>query len=182
VTHGWWIATLLMGAAVVAVRVVLASPAATRSWHARRLRLPLTSAIERRMVTAQFARSLGLMLKGGMPLLPALRLAATGVQNRALRADLEHATQNVMRGDGLANALAGTLDSMAVQLIAVGEESGRLDELSLRAASQQDESVRRSLRSLASLLEPALILAFGAVVGFVALAMLQAIYAVNAGM
>ena len=71
---------------------------------------------------------------------------------------------------------------MAVQLLAVGEESGKLDALALRAAASHDEEVRRSLRSMASLLEPGLILLFGGIVGFVALAMLQAIYAVNAGM
>ena len=182
VTQGWWILAVLIGAAVVAARIVLASPDATRAWHARRLQFPLTGALERRMATAQFTRSLGLMLTGGTPLLPALRLATTGVTNRALRAELERATQSVMRGDGLAAALSGTLDPMALQLLAVGEEGGRLDALALKAAAQQDESVRRTLRTLVSLLEPALILCFGGIVGFVALAMLQAIYAVNAGM
>ncbi len=182
VTHGWWIAALLVGAGIIVTRVSLASPASTLAWHARRLQIPFTGAIERGMVTARFTRALGLMLKGGMPLLPALRLATTGVANRALAASLEQSTQKVMRGDRLADSLAGTLTPMALQLLAVGEESGRLGDLALRAAVGQESDVRRSLRTVAALLEPGLIIVFGAIVGFVALAMLQAIYAVNAGM
>jgi len=182
VTHFWWVLALLSMIGVIVVRTALASPGAQLAWHARRLSLPVIGSLERTMATARFTRALGLMLKGGLPLLPALRLAGTGVSNLAIAADLERATQNVMRGNGLAPSLLGILTPLAVQLLAVGEESGRLDALALRAATQHDEELRRTLRTLASLLEPSLILAFGGIVGFVALAMLQAIYAVNAGM
>jgi type II secretory pathway component PulF len=182
VTHGWWIIALAISAMVIGIRTMLAAPATALAWHGRRLTLPVTGALERSMATARFTRALGLMLAGGLPLLPALRLARTGVTNRAMAADLERVSQDVARGQRLGASLAGVLSPMAVQLLAVGEESGRLDTLCLRAATQHDEEVRRTLRTLASLLEPALILLFGAIVGFVALAMLQAIYAVNAGM
>ena len=181
VTHGWWLIALVVAAVVVGIRTALASPATALAWHARRLTLPVTGALERAMTTARFTRALGLMLTGGLPLLPALRLARSGVTNLAMAAALERVSQDVARGQRLGASLAGVLSPMAVQLLAVGEESGRLETLCLRAASQHDEEVRRTLRTLASLLEPALILLFGAIVGFVALAMLQAIYAVNAG-
>ena len=61
----------------------------------------------------------------------------------------------------------------------MGEESGRLDELCLRVADSYDTEVRRTLRTLVSVIEPALILLFGLIVGFIALAMLQAIYGLN---
>ena len=182
VTRGWWILALVAGVAVIAVRTILANPEAQLAWHARRLSLPLSGPLERTLATARFTRALGLMLQAGLPLLPALRLARAGVANLALSDELDRAIRNVVRGNGLAPSLLGILTPMAVQLIAVGEESGKLDTLALRAAASHDEEVRRTLRTLASLLEPALILLFGAIVGFVALAMLQAIYAVNAGM
>ena len=181
VTRGWWAFALLAGLAVVGGRALLASEENQLAWHAKRLSLPLVGTLERTLATARFTRALGLMLQGGLPLLPAMRLARTSVTNRALALELERATQNVVRGNGLAPSLLGILSPMAVQLLAVGEESGKLETLALRAASTHDEEVRRRLRTLASLLEPALILLFGGVVGFVALAMLQAIYAVNAG-
>ena len=182
VTHGWWIIALVAAVAIVTVRALLASPETQRAWHARRLALPLTGPLERSLATARFTRALGLMLQAGLPLLPALRLARAGVANLALSEELDRATRNVVRGNGLAPSLLGILTPMAVQLLAVGEESGKLDLLALRAAASHDEEVRRTLRTLASLLEPGLILLFGGIVGFVALAMLQAIYAVNAGM
>ncbi|MDZ7631058.1 MAG: type II secretion system F family protein [Gemmatimonadaceae bacterium] len=183
VTRGWWLIALA-GAdlASIVARTLLASEESQLAWHARRLTLPFVGTMERTLATARFTRALGLMLQGGLPLLPAMRLARTGVTNRAMVVELERATQGVVRGNGLASSLLGVLTPLAVQLLAVGEESGRLDALALRAAATHDEEVRRRLRTLASMLEPALILVFGAVVGFVALAMLQAIYAVNAGM
>jgi general secretion pathway protein F len=182
VTRGWWVIALLVVAGVVGARTWLSAPGARLRWHAARLSLPVSGTLERAMATARFTRALGLMLQGGLSLLPAMRLARGGVANQAIATDLERATQRVARGDGLASSLLGILSPMATQLLAVGEESGQLDVLALRAAAVHDEEVRRSLRTAASLLEPALILSFGAIVGFVALAMLQAIYAVNAGM
>ena len=182
VTRGWWVLVAVTVLAVSGARTVLGSPVWHRRWHATRLAWPLVGTLERSMATARFTRALGLMLGGGMSLLPALRLASGGVSNREIASQLEVVAGHVARGQGLATSLSGVLTPMAVQLIAVGEESGRLDALCLRAATQHDDEVRRSMRSMASLLEPAMILFFGAVVGFVALAMLQAIYAVNAGM
>lgn len=182
VAHGWWMAALVVVGGVIVVRRALESPATRLAWHARRLTLPVSGALERAMATARFTRALGVMLAGGLPLLPALRLARSGVTNLAMADALERVSDDVARGQPLGASLSGVLSPMAVQLLSVGEESGRLDVLCLRAATQYDDEVRRTLRTAASLLEPALILLFGAIVGFVALAMLQAIYAVNAGM
>jgi general secretion pathway protein F len=182
VTRGWWAIALVVAASVVGLRAWLATPGARLAWHRRRLTLPLVGPIDRTMATARYTRALGLMLNGGLSLLPAMRLARSGVANLAIVSDLDRATSAVARGEGLASSLHGVLTSSAQQLLAVGEESGKLGTLSVRAASVHDEELRRTLRTYASLLEPILILTFGAVVGFVALAMLQAIYAVNAGM
>ena len=182
VARGWWMFLVVGVLVIITVRRALTSPATLLAWHARRLTLPVSGRLERAMATARFTRALGVMLEGGLPLLPALRLARGGVTNRAIAADLGRVADDVARGQSLGISLTGVLSPLAVQLLAVGEESGRLAPLCLRAAGQHDEEVRRSLRTVASLLEPALILLFGAIVGFVALAMLQAIYAVNAGM
>jgi type II secretory pathway component PulF len=92
---------------------------------------------------------------------------------------VDRATSAVSEGAGLAPALTGTLPPLAQQMLAVGEESGQLDALCLRVADAYDADVRRHLRALVALVEPAMILVFGGLVGFVALAMLQAIYGIN---
>jgi general secretion pathway protein F len=86
----------------------------------------------------------------------------------------------VERGEPLHASLEGTLPPLATQLLAVGEESGALDAMALRVADTFDAESQRTLRSLVAMIEPLLIVTFGALVGFVALAMLQAIYSINA--
>ena len=155
-----------------------ARPAARLKWHASRLELPWIGDLERKYVTARFARTLGLVLRSGIPVLPALKIARSSAGNAVVRDGLERAAA-VAEGSALAPALGGILPPLAVQMIAVGEESGHLEELCLRVADTYDGEVRRALRTAVSLIEPAMILIFGGMVGFVALAMLQAIYGIN---
>ncbi len=179
VTAAWWLWLLGAGAGVYAVRRALAQPETRRRWHAARLAWPWVGDLERRYATAGFARTMGLLLKSGVPALPALKIARNATTNLALQDGVDRAAAALSAGGALAPALAGTLPPLALQLIAVGEETGRLEELCLRVADTYDGEVRRALRAAVAMLEPALILVFGALVGFVALAMLQAIYGIN---
>src|SRR5437667_59338 len=111
--------------------------------------------------------------------LPALKIARASATNLMVQESVDRAAAALAEGSALAPSLAGTLPPLALQMIAVGEESGRLEDLCLRVADTYDGEVRRSLRTGVALLEPALILIFGALVGFVALGMLQAIYGIN---
>jgi type II secretory pathway component PulF len=141
--------------------------------------LPRVGDLELRYATAGFARTLGLLLRNGVPMLQALRIAQAAIGNVVVADGVERATSAVSQGSALAPALAGTLPSLAVQMLAVGEESGRLEDLCVRVADTYDGEVRRALRTAVALIEPVMILIFGALVGFVALAMLQAIYSIN---
>jgi type II secretory pathway component PulF len=178
---GWW-AWLLLGVAIVAgVRGWLAVPANRARWHAARLALPVVGSLEQRWATARVARTLGLLLAGGERLLPALRVAAGAAPNLAVAAGVERAAARVAEGEQLAPALSGVVPPLAAQLLAVGEETGRLGPMAERVADVYDAEVRRALRTSVALLEPAMIVLFGIVVGFVALALLQAVYAVDPG-
>ena len=178
-TKGWWAWLLLAAALAYAAPTALARPETRRRWHAARLAWPWVGDIELKYSTARFARTLGLLVKSGVPLLPALKIARASATNLVVQEGVDRAAAALAEGSALAPALAGTLPPLAQQMIAVGEESGRLEELCLRIADSYDGEVRRALRTAVALLEPALILVFGALVGFVALAMLQAIYGIN---
>ncbi len=173
-----WIPLLVL--LVFAVRRWLSSPDHRGAWHAARLSFPVTGELERNYATARFTRTLGLLLKSGVGLIPSLRIARSAVSNVAIGEAVDRATGAVTAGKRLAAELHGVLPPLAEQLIAAGEESGQLDELCLRAADSYDRETSRRLSTLVGLVEPALILLFGLLVGFVALAMLQAIYSVNA--
>lgn len=178
-TKGWWAWLLVGGAASYAIPRALARPENRRRWHAARLGWPVVGDLELKYATAKFARTLGLLLKSGLPVVPALKIARASSTNLIVQEGIDRAAGALSEGSALAPALAGTVPPLALQLIAVGEESGRLEELCFRVAETYDAEVRRALRTAVALLEPALILFFGALVGFVALAMLQAIYGID---
>lgn len=181
VTGWWWLWVLLAVGSVVAVRAWLGDGANRRRFHAARLRWPVVGSVETAFATTRFTRSLGMLLASGMPVLGALRIARGTVANLALGASLDQASEDVSHGVRIATALAPVLPPLAAQLLAVGEETGRLSELAGQVADTYDRELERSLRSAVALIEPALIVFFAVLVGFVALAMLQAIYSVNAG-
>jgi type II secretory pathway component PulF len=181
VTTWWWLWLLLALGAIVAARAWLGDGANRRRFHAARLRWPVVGAIETSFSTARFTRALGMLLGSGMPVLAALRIARGTVSNLALGAALDRAAEDVSHGVRIASALAPVLPPLGAQLLAVGEETGRVPDLARQVADTYDRELKRALRSAVALVEPALILFFAVLVGFVALAMLQAIYSVNAG-
>lgn len=178
-TGWWWLWLGAAGTIVYMARTTLARPETRRRWDAARLTWPLVGELERKYAAAAFAHTLGLLLQSGATALSALKIARNSTANLALREGIDQASVAVAEGSALAPALSGTLPPLALQMIAAGEESGRLDELCLRVAATYDGEVRRAVRTAVAMLEPTLILVFGALVGFVALAMLQAIYGIN---
>lgn len=178
-TRGWWVVLLIAGATTYLVSAALARSDGRRRWHTVRLGLPWIGDFERRYITARFARTFGLLLRSGIPVLPALRIARASAPNVVFQEGVDQAAAAVAEGSALTSALAGTLPPLALQMMAVGEESGQLEELCFRVADAYDGDVRRSVRAMVALIEPAVILVFGGLVGFVALAMLQAIYGIN---
>lgn len=180
VTHWWWVwLPLLIGGIYLLVAGTRRADI-RRAWHRRRLRWPWVGDLELKYVTAEFTRTLGLLLRSGLSILPALRIARSTIRNVFLQDAVRRASAAVGEGSALAPSLAETLPPLAVQMLAVGEESGRMDELCLRIADTYDGEIRREIRTAIALIEPAMIILFGGLVGFVALAMLQAIYSINA--
>jgi type II secretory pathway component PulF len=175
----WWLWLLVLAVGGYAARRWVQDPAHRVRWHAWRLGVPVAGELERSYAAARFLRTLGILLGSGMPAVSAIRTAATAVSNAALARLLGEGAAAVSRGERVSAAVGGALPTLAVQLLAAGEESGTLDALALRAADTYDAEVRRATRALVALVEPATILLFGVIVGFIALAMLQAVYGVN---
>jgi general secretion pathway protein F len=179
VVRWWWLWLPLLVAGIAVALAALRRPDVRRRFDAARLRWPVFGDLELKYTTARFTRALSVLQHAGVPILQALRVARAAATNVAVATGVERATAAVSRGEPLAPALAGVLPPLALQMLAVGEESGRLEELCARVADTYDTEVRRALRTTVALIEPAMILIFGALVGFVALAMLQAIYSIN---
>jgi type II secretory pathway component PulF len=147
------------------------------------LRLPMIGTIRRALATARVMRALGGMLRSGMPLLPALDAAREAAGDLAIADRLTRSRERVVQGAPLAKALQreDAISASALQLIAVGESSGRVAEMALGAGNLAAQEAERGLRTLVTVLEPALIVAFGALVAFTAAALLQAVYSLRPG-
>jgi general secretion pathway protein F len=188
-----WAAATLKGGWPVLLAVVVALPLlfswARRTDEGRRaaarllLELPLIRTLRRQALGARVARLLGVLLGGGAPLLGALDEAVECLPDPLARDELTRIRTRVREGGSLNRAVAegGFFHPLLSQLVAVGEESGRLQEFLLKAAEIFEERTERGAQRLVTLLEPAMIVTFGGVVALVALSVLQAIYGVNAG-
>ncbi len=179
--HGWWILLAVLAAGIMVARTLLQDMALRMRWHAARLRLPLAGRLERDLAAARYCRSLGVMLDAGVPLMASLDRASSVVTNAALSDALNRGSAAVARGEGIADSIGVVLPPMARHLLRAGEESGQLGAMCLRIAGQLDDDVRSTLRDLVRVIEPAMIVVFGGIVGFMALALLQAMYSVRPG-
>lgn len=152
---------------------------AARLW----LRLPLIAALRRQALGARFARLLGILLGGGAPLLTALGDVGDCLADPLARRDAERIRSRVREGIALRVAVdeGGLYPPILGRLVGVGEQSGRMPEFLLKAADLLEERTERTTQRLAALAEPVMIVFFGLLVGGVALALLQAIYGMNAG-
>ncbi|MFN9729730.1 MAG: type II secretion system inner membrane protein GspF [Pseudomonadota bacterium] len=145
------------------------------------LRVPLAGRLVRAADTARAARTLATLAASGVPVLEAMNLAAATVRNLPMQSALKRAAARVREGGGFARALAesGYFPPVALRLIASGEKSGRLGAMLAQAARAQQREVEGLLGALVAVLGPAVILAVGALVLFIVLAILLPIFELN---
>jgi len=180
----FWIPLLLIGVAATWGAIEwIRRPAGRERVQDVLLRLPFIGPVRRALVTARVMRALGGTLRSGMPLLPALDAAREAAGDLAIAARLARSRERVVQGTALAAALEreAALSPSALQLVMVGESSGRVADMALNAGDLAAQEAERGLRTLVTILEPALIVAFGAVVAFTAAALLQAVYSLRPG-
>jgi general secretion pathway protein F len=157
--HDWGL--LVLAALVVAglyAGARMRDPAVRRAFDARLLRVKVFGPLLLKVDTARLMRTLGSMLKNGVSLLAALGIARQVVSNRELSAQLEPAIEAVKGGDSLSHALAAHsgFPKLAIQITTVGEESGTLDDMLLRAADTYDGEVKSAIDKMLSALVPIL--------------------------
>jgi len=124
---------------------------------------------------------LGTLLQSGVPLLNALQIVKGTLGSESIAEMIQSVREEVRRGRGISEPLkrSNIFPPMAVHMVKVGEETGRLDEMLTKIAERFDIEVRTSVKRMLSLLEPAMILAMGLIVGFIVIAMLLAIFSIN---
>ena len=154
------------------------TPQGAEFWDGAKLRLPLMGSVFRAAALARFARTLGTLARSGVSLLPALKIVEHTIGNRVLAQQVARVAEETRGGDSLAGPLRklDIFPRTVVQMIDVGEESGKLDEMLLKVADIEERHMRARTKTLISLLGPALILVVGALVGFIVIALLLPIF------
>jgi len=176
-----WILLVVLCAAVVGALFYVRSAEGRSEWDRLSLRSPLIGDLLRKFETARFSRTLAALLKGGVPLLDALGTVQGVIGNRLLARAISQVQARVREGKGMARPLgeSGLFPPLALNMIAVGEETGKLESMLAEVAGYYDQEVKRSTKRMMALLEPVLILAMGLIIGIVVISMLLAIFSIN---
>lgn len=174
----FWPAIITTLIASACWRTWIIRPGHLERWHRLLRGIPVIGSVRRSQATAHGCGTLAALLEAGVPIAAALPHAARATGDAAQEADILRARERIGRGERISSALA-TVDALtptAIQLVRLGEETGRLDEMLSSAARLESVAAVRQLQRAVRLLEPAMILAFGSVVLVVAAALLQAMY------
>ena len=165
IDYGW---ALVLGgiAGIWLLRRWVATPAGRLTWDRLKLRLPLAGKIIRKGMLARFARSFALSLKSGVPVEQALSVVAATVENAHIGQKVEGMRESVERGESIlrAAAAAGVFTPIVLQMIAVGEETGAVDELMDEVAELYTNEVQYELKTLGQQIEPIMIIFLGVMV------------------
>ncbi len=151
------------------------------------MKLPIMGAIIQKTGVARFTRTLGTLINAGVPILEAINITKDTSGNEVLARALEDVHDSIREGDTFAGPLRAskTVDSLVVNMIDVGEETGDLDKMLIKVADNYDEEVETLVGSLVSLLEPVIVVLLGGIVGFIVIAlflpMVSLINSVSAG-
>lgn len=177
----WW---LLIGIVLFAssyIRYLLADPVRKTSWDRFCLKLPLAGMIIINKETANMSRTLGTLLGNGVSILSAMAIVRETVDNRVLAETLQETEEQLKQGKHMSDALMSKeiFPKMALQMIKMGEETGRLEEMLLRVANIYDKQLRTAIARLLALLEPALIITLGLMIAGIIVSILLAILSVN---
>ncbi len=174
----WPYLLILLVAAGFGLRAYLITAEGARRADQVKLRIPLMGAMFRAAALSRFARTLGTLVKSGVSLLPALKIVENTIGNQIIAGMIAQVAEETRGGDSLAAPLRklGIFPKTVIQMIAVGEETGRLDEMLLKVADIEERHMRARTKTMISLLAPIMILVVGALVGFMVIALLLPIF------
>lgn len=177
----WWAILGIVILGVYGLRRYIGTERGRWAWDSRQLRLPLWGGLRQKIETARFSRTLGTLMRNGVPLLTSLTIVKDSATNEVIKKAISEIHQQVKEGERISVPLlqAQVFPPLAIHMFAVGEESGKLEDMLLKMADIYEQQVRLTVKRLIAMLEPAMILFMGLVVGFIVLSMLLAIFSVN---
>ena len=177
----WWIGIGIIAMIYLGLRIYKQDEERRLRWDQFKLGWIAVGDLIKKVEVARFSRTLGTLLQSGVSILPALNLVKEISQNRAISRSIGHVHDRLREGKAISKSLeeVEVFPPLAVHMIGVGEETGKLDEMLIKIAEAYEENVRTTIKRFVSLLEPLIILVMGALVGFIVISMLLAIFSIN---
>ncbi len=179
VLRTWWWAILIFLALIFMILFAIRkTPTFQTWWHRMLITLPGIKNITRARFELQFFETLGSLLRGGVPLLPALELVRRAVKNSHIQQSLNQATAQVQEGAPLSAAMKKyhVLESRAVDVLRIGEDTGRLAEVLGKAAGRMDTQLSRVIERVTELIQPVLLLGMAGLVGTLVYTMVNIVF------
>jgi MSHA biogenesis protein MshG len=169
--HYWPLLIAVVAGAVLGFRMWKKTSAGKYAWDRFKLHLPVAGPIINKATLARFARSLALSMRSGVPVVQGLTTVAGVVDNDFLASRIEKMREDVERGESVlrTSANAGVFTPVVLQMIAVGDETGELDDLMLEVAELYEREVDYDIKTLAAQIEPILVVFLGVIVLILAL-------------
>lgn len=170
----WWLMILLIAGAVFYIRRRLRTPEGRMRFDGLIIRLPVFGKFFRMIAVSRFTRTLGTLLKNGVPAILSFDIVKNVVNNMVIAKAIEDARESIREGESIAEPLkrSGLFPSVVTHMIAVGEKSGELEEMLLKVSDAYDNEVETSIMRMTSLLEPAIIIVMGLIVAIIVIAIL----------
>ena len=174
ITGWWWAIILAVAASIIGWRSWIAQAKNRMLVDLTLLRLPIVGVLLRDVAVARFTRTLGTLVSAGIPILQALRVVRDTLGNTAMMAAIDEVQERVTTGSSLADPLerSGLFPPLLIQIVNIGERSGRLEPMLMHAANAFDRQVNNSLKVFTKALPPILLIVMGLVAGFVLLGIL----------
>ncbi len=177
----WWLLGLTLVGLTLALQRYGRTERGTEVFDRLKIRLPVVGKLVLKLAMSRFTRTLGILLRSGIPLLDALEISRAVVNNTVLSAAVDEAKDAIREGADIAGPLkaSGYFPPLVTHMISIGERSGQLEDMLLRIADSYDNDVQTSIEGLTSLVEPVIIVVMAAVVFAIMLAVLLPIFELN---
>jgi len=169
----WWLMAAMGAGAVVAYKMARKNYRASRAIDAFMLKIPIVGNVLRKGAVARFTRTLGTLVSSGVPILQGLEITARTAGNLIITEAIQSTRESISQGDTISEPLkrCDVFPPMVVQMIAVGEQTGALDEMLSKIADFYDDEVDTAVEQLTAAIEPIMIVVMGALVGGMLVAM-----------
>ena len=177
-THFWWLGLIGLIGLVFIIPQLLRNPILKKQYDRLFLRIPIIGSLRKQIMLTEFTRTLGLLISAGVLIVDALEIVRRSLGNSLYEEAVAQAGQDVQRGFPLAVALAetGIFPPILPQMISVGEETGKLDEVLAKVSAYFEQESTQSVKNLTTALEPLIMIVLGAGVGFLIISIIMPIY------